>query len=282
MQNPDVLEFHLFAKPASCELYPGLSADCLTYNGKIPGPPLRVKEGELVKIVLHNQLKTPTSLIIQGLVLPQSVAGLPRKEAGIVQPGAAFAYQFMARQPGLYWYHPQVVNQDQKAAGMYGLLIVEPKNGQPADKEVLLLISQVKYSAAAAHQALAPTDTAPGAQCVFLINGKAAPAIPPIELRQGERVRLRIVNASPEAVPLHLSGHRFEVVSTNGSDVLEPHVYRDTVTLNPSDRVELEFTADNPGVWSLASELMTQATNQGHFPGGIACVVRYSGVTTSN
>jgi FtsP/CotA-like multicopper oxidase with cupredoxin domain len=103
-----------------------------------------------------------------------------------------------------------------------------------------------------------------------------------MELRQGERVRLRIVNASPEAVPLHLSGHRFEVISTNGSDVLEPHVFRDTVTVNPSDRVELEFTADNPGVWSLASELMTQASNQGHFPGGIACVVRYSGVAGGN
>jgi FtsP/CotA-like multicopper oxidase with cupredoxin domain len=273
---------HLFAKPATCELYPGLSADCLTYNGKIPGPPLRVKEGQLVKIVLHNQLKTPTSLMFQGLILPQSVAGLPHKDAGLVQPGAAFAYQFMARQPGVYWYHPQVVNQDQKAEGMYGLFIVEPKSGQIADKEVLMLISQLKYSPAAEHQALTPSDTVHGAEAVFLINGKAAPAIPPMELRQGERVRLRIVNASPEAVPLHLSGHRFEVISTNGSDVLEPHVFRDTVTVNPSDRVELEFTADNPGVWSLASELMTQASNQGHFPGGIACVVRYSGVAGGN
>jgi FtsP/CotA-like multicopper oxidase with cupredoxin domain len=109
------------------------------------------------------------------------------------------------------------------------------------------------------------------------MNGKAAPAIPPIELRQGERVRLRVVNAGQHAIPLYLSGHRFEVMSINGSDNLEPHVYRDTITLNPSDRVDLSFAADNPGVWSFASELLEQASNEGKFPGGIACVVRYSG-----
>jgi FtsP/CotA-like multicopper oxidase with cupredoxin domain len=278
MQHPDVHEYHLFAKTAACEVYPGLSIDCLTYNGRLPGPPLRVRDGELVRIVLHNQLKVPTSLLFQGIIVPQTVGGLPRKDAGVVQPGGVFAYQFMAKQPGIFCYHPQIVNQDQRAQGMYGCLIVDPKGGPTTDKEVVWLISELKYAAAGNHQALSPTDSAGDAKTVYLVNGKAAPAVPPIELRQGERVRLRVVNAAPHAVPLHLSGHRFEVISTTGSDVLEPHVFRDTVTINPSDRVDLEFTADNPGVWSLASELMEQATTNGRFPGGIACVVRYSGL----
>lgn len=66
-----------------------------------------------------------------------------------------------------------------------------------------------------------------------------------------------------------------EIVSINGSDLLEPHVTRDTITLNPSDRMDVEFQANNPGVWSLASELTDQSSNQGTFPGGIACVIRY-------
>ena len=111
----------------------------------------------------------------------------------------------------------------------------------------------------------------------YLMNGKSAPAIPPIELRKGERVRLRVINAGSQCVPLYLSGHRFEVVSQNGGDLLEPHLFRDTIAVQPSDRIDLEFSADNPGVWSLASDIPLQATNQGRFPGGIACVVRYSG-----
>jgi FtsP/CotA-like multicopper oxidase with cupredoxin domain len=98
-----------------------------------------------------------------------------------------------------------------------------------------------------------------------------------VELRQGERVRLRVINTAQHAIPLYLTGHRFEVLSINGGDSLEPHVYRDTITLNPSDRVDLSFAADNPGVWSFASEVLEQASNEGKFPGGIACVVRYSG-----
>lgn len=95
-------------------------------------------------------------------------------------------------------------------------------------------------------------------------------------MRKGDRVKLRLVNASDEIVPIHLSGHRLEVVSANGADKLEPHVFRDSITLGPSDRVDAEFIAGNPGVWSLASELFYQASTDGKFPGGMACVVRYS------
>jgi FtsP/CotA-like multicopper oxidase with cupredoxin domain len=108
------------------------------------------------------------------------------------------------------------------------------------------------------------------------MNGKAAPAIPPLALRQGEKVRLRIINASQKPIPLNLTGHRFEIVSINGSDPLEPHGSRDTITLNPADRYDVDFKANNPGVWSFGSQLADQATNNGKFPGGLACVVRYS------
>ena len=95
----------------------------------------------------------------------------------------------------------------------------------------------------------------------------------------GERVRLHVINTLDEAVPLHLSGHRFEVTGINGSDPLEPRIVRDTITINPSDRVDLEFTANNPGVRSLASELPKQNSNNGRFPSGLAMIVRYSELT---
>jgi FtsP/CotA-like multicopper oxidase with cupredoxin domain len=274
-------ELHLFAKPATWELYSGVTADCLTYNGKIPGPPIRVPEGQAVRIVLHNQLKVPTSLVFHGIAVPQAVGGLPKKDAGIVKPGETYAYQFVPSRAGTFWYHPQVINGDQKNRGMFGAFVVEPRSGPSEDKDMTVVLSELNLGAAAEgapHPAVS-LKTSNQVRTYFLLNGKAAPAIPPIELRQGEKVRMRVINTSQHAIPLYLTGHRFEVMSINGGDPLEPHVYRDTITLNPSDRVDLGFSADNPGVWSFASEILDQASNDGKFPGGIACVVRYSGMS---
>ncbi len=110
---------------------------------------------------------------------------------------------------------------------------------------------------------------------LFLCNGKSAQSIPPLELKNGERIRLRMVNASQQACPFSLTGHRLEIVSQNGSDPIEPHVIRDTITIHPGERMDLEFTADNPGVWSLSSMNMSQCSFNGQFPGGFAMVVRY-------
>ncbi len=284
-------EIHLFARESDWSPNPTSSVHCLTYNGKIPGPVIRVAEGQLVRIVLHNQLTVPTSLRFHGLIAPHSVNGLPRAGAGLVAPGKTYAFQFRTNQSGTFWYQPQIVHQDQRQLGLYGTLIVTPQNrAKPTDKDVTLVFSQlykVKRSGASkgegaakgsSYSAVAVTTAQPaaGIECDYLINGKEAPAIEPIELRKGERVLLRLVNASQESIPLYLSGHRMKLIAINGSDRLEPHVVRDTFTLNPSDRVDVEFVADNPGVWSLASELAHQATKNGKFPGGMACVVRYS------
>lgn len=293
-------EIHLFAREADWETYPGSTVHCLTYNGKVPGPAIRITEGEMVQVILHNQLKVPTSLHFHGLILPHSVDGLPRAGAGIVEPGGTYGFQFIAKQPGTYWYHPQVVHANQKQLGMYGALIVEPRSRKPVEQDVSMVLSElVKVPlAGGAGGAAAPKggdgDGAAGsanfnavaltngpippanAKFDYLINGKSAPAIAPLQFRPGSRVLLRVINASGTAVPLHMSGHKFVVMSHEGSDRLEPQVFRDTITLNPSDRKELEVLADNPGVWSLSSELAHQVTRNGKFPGGMACVIKYA------
>ncbi|MBX3136195.1 multicopper oxidase domain-containing protein [Candidatus Obscuribacterales bacterium] len=317
-------EFHLFARESDWETASGSTVRCLTYNGKIPGPAINVVEGDFVRVVLHNQMKTPTSLQFHGIIVPHSVGGLPRTGAGLVPPGQSFVFQFIAKQPGTFWYHPQVVHPTQKQMGMFGAIVVAPKlRSRPIDKDVTLFISEIRKAPRAVSENAAPvatrkvtgqkvskgaevsstpapatvdaepsksnfsatawTDGAapPDLETDYLINGKSAPNIPPIELRKGQRVRLRLINAGQEAVPLQLGGHRLEIVSLNGGDRLEPHVLRDTICLNPSDRVDVEFSADNPGVWSLASEVAHQSTHKGKFPGGIACVVRYSELKTN-
>ena len=242
-------------------------------------------------------MKTPTSLQFHGLIAPHSVSGIPRTGSGLIAPNESFIYHFIAKQAGTFWYHPQVVHPTQKQLGLYGAITVNPKmRSRPYDQDITLIFSELRKTphsggattsgaaktggAAAAHNfaAVAWTDGAspPQVETDYLINGKPAPHIPAIELRKGQRVRVRLINAGQEAIPLQLGGHKMELVAQNGSDRLEPHVFRDTLTLNPSERVDFDFTADNPGVWSFASESSHQSTRKGKFPGGMACIVRYS------
>lgn len=274
MSGAQVKEFHINAKEGPWEAFPGCTVNALTYNNQLPGPVIRVAEGDQVKLVLHNALKTSTSLYIQGMRLPHKVDGLPRKGGGLLSAGEAYVYQFIAEHPGTFWYHPQVPHYDQMHRGLAGVIVVEPKSiPKTYERDVVIVISEVNGSAAAA--AAKPASQPKLNGVLFLANGKSAQAIPPLEVHNGERIRLRVVNASTEACPLSLTGHRLEVVAQNGSDSIEPHVARDTVTINSGERVDLEFTADNPGVWSLSSLKANQCSFNGAFPGGFAMIVRY-------
>ncbi len=315
LKNQTYFEVHLFAKESTVKVASDVNLAALTYNGKLPGPELRFMQGDRVKLILHNELKYPTSLHFHGMILPGSIDGLPRPDSGIVKPGASYAYQFIANQPGTYWYHPQIIHGDQKAKGLFGALVIMPKGNQRTDtpdKDVVLVVGDMKAefrskdgSPIAAAKPAAPAkgfakpdaaselltnsamrlfaaipsgDKKPDASTFYLMNGKSAPLAPPIDVRRGQKVRVRIINAGHTAVPMHLSGHRFEVLARDGSDMLEPRVYRDTVTVSPGERIDLEFTAENPGLWALASEVFEQASREGRTPGGIACILRYTDI----
>jgi len=293
ISNP-AKEYHLFAREAVVDIGGGVKIKTITYNGAIPGPQLDVNEGQPVRIVLHNQLKVPTSLHFHGLILPHNVDGLPRSKSSappsvpgtfrggpgaaggavavslperFVKPGESYGFQFVPQGQGTYFYHPQIVHMEERARGMYGAIIVHPRAVKQSDLDQVLLIGELKNES--------DPNREGQAKPVYIVNGKTAPYIPPIEVRNGERVHLRLINVCEEAVPLHLSGHKMEVVASNGSDLLEPRLLRDTITLNPGERMDVEFTAGNIGVWSLASEKISQTTANGKFPGGIALVVRY-------
>jgi len=320
----ELQEFHLICKTACCEIAPGKTIECYTYNGILPGPTIKVKEGQLVRLIVHNQLNTATSLDLHGMSLPASVDGLPSPQAGLIAPGESYVYQFVAKPIGTYWYHPQIMHSDQKAKGMYGAFIVEP-SGPPvksADQDIALILGTMTVTKTGAESTPKPiaeprpasssphqnnlfarprnnynkqamveqtaradastatyTATSPTGhyQSVFyLVNGKTAPYIPSIEVNPNSRVRLRVINSGQHSIPLHLTGHKFQLVSLNGNLTSE-QTARDTMTLGVSDRAELEFTADNPGTWTLASELIEQSTNNGKFPGGIAVLLKYLG-----
>jgi FtsP/CotA-like multicopper oxidase with cupredoxin domain len=302
--NQVTKEFHLICKEATVEIMPGVSVSCLTYNGRLPGPLIRLKQGEQARIVLHNQMRVATSLHFQGMCLPANVDGLPRHEGGLVRPGETYVYQFTTPAPGLYFYQPQIPHAEQKTRGMCGAIVVDsrgPGGAGNVDKEFVLVVSDlyaiagdavmpkkladksvvtVPPSMPDAHKrliAVSPVKyqaSVKEKQVFYLLNGQCAPAIPPLEVSNGMRVKLQLINSGQTLVPLHLSGHRFEIGSAYGGNESSQSGL-DTVALAPGASLSVAFTANNPGVWSLASEVFEQSTNLGTFPGGIACVVRY-------
>ena len=288
IQQAKIHQYRLAVKDGRIEIMPGVFASALTYNGLTPGPTMTATEGDTIRLTVSNESRQPTSFYIDGLILPHSVSGLPREGHGVIKPGGAETYQFQVDQAGLFSYHPQVNHIQQKTQGLFGLMVVDSQAPKTFSKEQIMVIGQWTaagatpnpggLSKAPAPGKVAAAASASGPTTYFTVNGKCAPAIPPIAVNKGDRVRLYVANTTSQAVPLQLTGHKFEVVSVSGGDAMEPHVFRDSYCLQPADRVVLEFLADNPGVWSLASELAHQVTNRGKFPGGIAIPVIYAGV----
>ncbi len=257
LNENNISEIHLFVRPNNINISKDLNINSLTYNNTLPGPLITISEGSKVKVILHNQLKESTSFYIQGL--NNAINSLPTKISDLIQPNHTANFEFTATKPGIYFYRPQIINFNQMVNGLYGAILVLSKSVN-FDKEFVLLFSEIKDKD----------------NTYFLINGKQAPQIPPINVTLNQRIRLHLINAASESIPLALSGHKLEIIQQNCSDDLEPHVIRDEITLNPGDRIDCEFTADNPGTWSLSSLKFNQVSNSGKFPGGIACIIHYT------
>src|SRR5215216_1315587 len=128
---PQLREFELTAAPLKWEIQPGLVVDGWGYNGQVPGPELRVREGDTVRVHLRNRLPAPTTIHWHGIDVPLTQDGVPLISQPPVAPGEDFVYEFTATNPGTRWYHSHVDSNAQLELGLYGSLIVEPRTPEP-------------------------------------------------------------------------------------------------------------------------------------------------------
>src|SRR5581483_2818762 len=287
LEPPAVREFTLVAQEVDWALLPGTTVRAWTYNGQLPGPELRVTEGDLVRVTLVNQLPVPTTLHWHGVDVPNAMDGVPGLTQEAVPPGGTFTYEFTATNPGTRWYHSHQDPEVQVALGLYGALIIEPRTPPPdapvVDREYTYLLSEwaLALTPAVATGAAALPTSGPGAPHskepdfdLFLLNGKAGEAVPPIEVQPGQRVLVRLINAGSLVHVMHLHGHSFRIVATDGNPVpVVAQLTKDAVTLGPSERVDLLFVADNPGLWLFHCHI------EHHMANGMMALVRYAGVT---
>jgi FtsP/CotA-like multicopper oxidase with cupredoxin domain len=385
-----------------------------TYNGTVPGPELRVTEGDRVRITLINHLPASTSIHWHGLRLPNAEDGVVGITQNAVAPGSTYTYEFVVKDPGTFWYHSHQDTQNQVPRGLYGALVVEPKQGPYYDRDYsviigdaqndlgdlhldaqpgetvrlrvisafqedmtgtpeLLVLTGASYKVVAldGHDLNQPQELGPevlpigtgqrydlvftmpstgqvklfderpktgqrdprtnwvslgegaapeladsaslpkfdlttyGApandpvaarktfdvsqdlaisntigirygtyQFIQMFNGKSFPDTQTILVREGQYVRLRIINQTDLYHPIHLHGHFFSVISKNGTRITGSPVHLDSILVGPHETWEVAFLADNPGLWMLHCHVLVHATY------GLSTMVSYVGIST--
>lgn len=314
-----VRTIHLETREVTWELTPGKTVKAMAYNGQVPGPLIRARAGERLRVVLKNALDEPTTIHWHGVDVPNRMDGVPGITQEPVAPGASFVYEFEARPAGTRWYHTHFKEHRQMDLGLAAPFIIEPTGAEKIvyDREVTLVLDDW-----ATGRGPAVPDTGagtaggrggmggmmtgmmrggmggmmggPGGMMgrgmngspgrdkdsgepvydTMTINGRAYPATEPLHLKSGERVRLRLVNASSEHTHVvRLAGHRLAVSHTDGNPLTSP-VEVDALPIAPAERYDVIVHATRPGAWFL------HCTQPGHVEAGERMLVAYAGHET--
>lgn len=271
--------FELEPEPVRWEYRDGQRVAAWAYNRSVPGPTLRAREGERVRVVVTNSLPVPTTVHWHGVDVPWRQDGIPGVSQAAIEPGESHTYEFTATPAGTRWYHTHGSALGEEAAqldmGLAGALLIEPRSPRAKVDVDETFVLDDWLIGAGGYNAAMMTGAGHGSHStnynVFTVNGQAAPDIPDVVVRRGDRVRLRFVNASTMSHhPMHLHGHQFDVVALDGNTLDDP-VTRNVVLLAPGETADVEFTANNPGVW------MLHCHDLHHADAGMHQMLRYEG-----
>jgi len=270
--------FELSVQATPWELVPGVTTDAITFNGTVPGPTIRVTEGDTVEVVVRNELDESTSIHWHGLHVPNDQDGVAGVTQPPIAPGETFTYRFVAPHAGTFMYHAHGDrSREQIDKGLYAPFIIDPQGPDPiaADEEYILAL-QGWMVGAAGMEAMGGTD--PGASMsmdydYFTINGKSYPATEVIDVEQGDLVRLRFINPSQTIHPMHLHGTDMAVFAKDGEPLAQPQRLN-TLPIEQGETYDVAFIADNPGIWLLHCHDLHHSSNAGVEPGGLITVIR--------
>lgn len=244
----DTKVFELTAQAVKWEVEPGKRVAAFAYNGVIPGPEIRVTEGDKVRVVLKNEIEESTSIHFHGLIVPNAMDGVPYLTQPPIKPGTSFTYEFVAKPAGTHMYHSHHNAALQVTMGLLGGFIVEPKDpsSRPAfDKEFTIVINDGPLG--------------------MTFNGKSFPATQPLVCKKGDRVLVRYMNEGLMIHPMHLHGMPQQVIAKDG--YLQPQPwYCDTLSISPGERWEVLIHATEVGAWAFHCHILSHAESaQGMF-----------------
>ncbi|HEY2474418.1 MAG TPA: multicopper oxidase domain-containing protein [Candidatus Cybelea sp.] len=260
--------FHIVERQAPWTLKPGLTVMANTYNGLVPGPVLAVRQGDTVVIDYTNAIATPDSIHLHGIHdIPVEMDGVGGISQPLVPTGGHFVYRFVADQPGTFIYH----THDDEAmldSGLYGAIIVEPAHPLPVERglahDFLQMISSWQIRS--------------GAENHFTLNGREFPATHTLDVRSGERFRVRWINISGEEFhTMHTHGHYQQIIARDAAPV-DYRDIQDTVLISPGQRVDVVIRANaKPGTWLVHCHVMDHTEDSTGMPAGLITAIHYAG-----
>ncbi len=223
-----------------------------TYNGVVPGPELRVTQGDRVKITLINNLPVSTTIHWHGLRLPNAEDGVAGITQDAVPPGGSYTYEFVVKDPGTYWYHSHQETEQQVPRGLYGALIVAPKDAhqQSYDHDYTVTVGD-----------LSDNEN----KNMVLINGTNGEYH--FDAKPGQNIRLRIINAEqgdmtgfPET--MKLIGAPYKIIALDGHDINQPQeIGPQLLPLGVGQRYDLVFRMPSSGQVRLLDERAAGASH---------------------
>lgn len=219
--------FDLTAAKQSITLPSGAAVDAWTF-GSVPGPELRVTQGDLVEVTLHNRdIADGVTLHWHGYDVPNGEDGVAGVTQDAVLPGDSFTYRFVADEPGTYWYHTHQNSSAGVQRGLFGTLIVEPRSGVQEDVDLVVPVHSFGKSVLLGGSDQAETET----------------------VAAGQTVRIRLVNTDQVPQRLRITGVAFEVAAVDGRDLAGPTPVEGAALRIPAGgRMDVTFTMPANGV----------------------------------
>ena len=246
--------YDLTASAFPWQLYNTARVNAWGYNGRVPGPLIRLKVGEKVRITVKNKLPQATTIHWHGLAVPNDEDGVPGITQAPIPPGGEFTYRFTVtpQMAGTHLYHTHFNDSFQMDMGLHGVLLVDPQEPDARAFDVEALYEMASFKVGGSDQ-----------ENVFTLNGKAFPEAPVLRVTQGSRVLLHLVNASGEqSHVMHLHGYTFRIIALDGNRLDRP-IAANTVNLAPSQTADVVFKADNPGKWMFHCHIVDHMINPG-------------------
>ncbi len=255
--------FDLTTSVIKWNILPNKQVMAYAFNQQVPGPRIRITEGDRVRINVTNNLPESTTVHWHGLIVPNNMDGPAFVTQAPIEPGQTFTYEYTTQQAGTYFYHTHDNADRQQTLGLYGALIIDPKDTSktPAyDLEYIILLQEWLERDGYTYPSMLMEGGLPN---YFTINGKAFPATDTIQMKVGQKIRLRFIGSSSNFIhPMHVHGGPFKIIETDGIPVPEAaQIEKDTLNVAPGERYDVIWPAREPGKWLIHCHILHHTTN---------------------
>lgn len=225
------------------EVEPGNAVGALAYNGQVPGPQIRMREGNCVRVIVKNGMRQSTTVHWHGVEVPNDQDGVSFLTQPPIKPGETYTHEFTAPNPGSHMYHSHHNAAEQVGKGLLGAFIIEPRQRRAierVDVDYVMIIDDGYHG--------------------YTLNGKSFPAIEPILAKLGQQVRIRFMNEGVMIHPMHLHGLHMTIIDKDGWPLPAP--FRcDTINVTPGERWDAIVGCSRPGAWALHCHILPHAEN---------------------